>query len=86
MRVLILMAVSVGCGLLVTSPSFAEDESVCYEWLGGTGQAQRRRLLPARRYDHPDQGLQGALPRPLECSVVLRSRELKRDRARAAGF
>lgn len=39
MRVLILMAVSVGCGLLVTSPSFAEDESVCYEWFGGTGRS-----------------------------------------------
>ncbi|MGA9444447.1 MAG: hypothetical protein WBV18_13675 [Methyloceanibacter sp.] len=37
MRVFFLMAVSVGCGLLVTSPSFEEDESVCYEWFGGTG-------------------------------------------------
>mgnify|MGYP001823321619 FL=1 len=31
MRVSILMAVSVGFGLLVTSPSFAEDESACSE-------------------------------------------------------
>ena len=31
MRVSILMVVSVGLGLLVTNPSFAEDESVCSE-------------------------------------------------------